>query len=351
MTTAYAVPREDVERLGQDFGTHPVGSGPYILTDWKHGQSLLLSARDDYFEGTPRLAGISYRIIPEDLTAVLELETGGLDALLIPSAEYRRYTSDERWRGLVYGKPGLDIYYVGMNCTRWPFSDVRVRRAVNYAIDRERILNTLFEKRGVLAVGPVPPALWKHGAAPDRDAGYQYDPEKARELIRQAGAAGSRVTMYILADPEVLDIMEVVQVYLRAVGIEAEIRQLDWSAFKQAVNHGEPDAFWLSWWADYPDPENFLLPLFHSSSVGPAGNRTRCVDPELDRLIETAQRTVDEEKRYALYRQAEDRVIHNAPWVFMWHRGDYYVVQPWVKDFRIYPIYSIDKGMNITVAQ
>jgi len=349
MSTAYVIPKEDVERLGQDFGTHPVGSGPYRLAEWKHGQNLTLAARDDYFEGKPRLKGISYRVIPEDLTAVMEFETGGFDVFLIPSAEYRRYTTDPNRKGLVFGKPGLNSYYLGLNCTRPPFSDPRVRKAVNLAIDRKRILDTVFEKRGVLATGPVPAALWKYHEGPRGGVGYAYEPENAKSLIREAGAAGATVKIYISADPEVIDIAEVIQNYLSHAGLRPEITQLDWSALKQKVNEGEPDAFWLSWWADYPDPENFLYPLFHSASVGPGGNRTRCIDPELDRLIEAAQRTVDGKKRYHLYRQAEDRIIKNAPWVFMWHRADYYVTQPWVKDFRIYPIYSIDKGMDLSL--
>jgi len=349
MTTAYVVPREDVLRLGQDFGTNPAGSGPYALTDWKHGQHLHLLAREDYFEGRPKLNGIYYRVIPEDLTAVLEFETGRLDILLIPSSEYRRYTTDPAWRDLVHGKPGLDSYYLGLNCTRPPFNDIRVRQAVNYAIDRQRILNTVFEKRGVLASGPIPPGLWKDGILPRAVKGYPYDPRKAQELIRQAGAEGATIKVYINADPEVLDIVEVIQSYLAKAGLKAEITQLDWSAFKHAVNEGEPDAFWLSWWADYPDPENFLYPLFHSASAGPGGNRSRCIDRELDGLIETAQRTMDERQRYRLYRQAEDRVLQNAPWVFMWHRADYFVIQPWVKNFKIYPLYSIDKRVDVTV--
>jgi peptide/nickel transport system substrate-binding protein/oligopeptide transport system substrate-binding protein len=349
MTTAYVVPREDVERLGRDFGTHPVGSGPYVSTEWKHGQHLVLVAREDYFEGRPKLNGIFYRVIPEDLTAVLEFETGRLDALLIPSSEYARYTTDPAWRDQVYGRTGLDTYYLGLNCAKPPFNDLRVRKAANLAIDRLHILNTVFEKRGVLAAGPIPPGLWKSKAWPQMLRGYGYDPKKAKELIRQAGAEGKTIKIYIASDPEVLDITEVIQSYLTAAGLKVEIVQLDWSALKQKVNEGEPEAFWLSWWADYPDPENFLYPLFHSASAGSGGNRTRCLDPELDRLIETAQATMDEKQRYRLYRQAEDRIIQNAPWVFMWHRADYFVVQPWVKDFKIYPIYSIDKRVDVTI--
>ncbi len=349
MTTAYIIPREDVERLGQDFGTHPVGTGPYVLHEWKHGQHLILTSREDYFEGRSRLSGIYYRVIPEDLTAVVEFETGRLDVLLIPSSEYRHFTTDPAWRDLVYTKPGLNSYYLGLNCTRPPFNDIRVREAVNYGIDRKHILNTVFERRGVLSVGPIPPGLWKNHVLPQAFKGYEYDPQKARELIRQAGAEGATIKIYISAEPEVLDIVTVIQEYLAKIGLKAEITQLDWSAFKNAVNEGEPNAFWLSWWADYPDPEDFLYPLFDSNSVGAGGNQTRCLDPELDHLIETAQRTMNERQRYRLYRQAEDRIIRNAPWVFMWHRADYYVIQPWVKDFKIYPIYSIDKLVDVSV--
>ena len=349
MTTAYVVPREEVDRLGQDFGTHPIGSGPFLLTEWKHGQHVVLTAREDYFEGKPTLNGIYYRIIPEDLTAILEFETGRLDVLQIPASEYHRYTTDPAWRDLVYGKTGLNSYYLGLNCTRPPFDDLRVRRAMNYAIDRRHILDTILEKRGVLASGPIPPGLWKSKIWPQVAEGYDYDPRKAKELLHEAGAEGKTIKIYITADPEVLNIVEVIQNYLEKVGLKAEITQLDWSAFKHAVNEGEPDAFWLSWYADYPDPENFLFPLFHSASAGSGGNRTRCNDPELDRLIETAQHTMDERQRYRLYRQAENRIIKDAPWVFMWHKADYYVVQPWVKDFKIYPIYSIDKRVDVRI--
>ena len=348
MTTASVVPREEVERLGQDFGSSPVGSGPFVVSDWKHGRYLILSANERFVEGRPKLNGIYYRIIPEDLTAVMEFETGRLDVLQIPPSEYRRYTTDPAWRGLVHGKPGLNTYYLGFNCTRPPFNDVRVRRAVNMAIDRRHILNTVFEKRGVVAVGPVPPGLWRTEPWPQTKS-YEYDPQTAKMLIHEAGADGVTIKIYISAEPEILDIVEVIQNYLANVGIKADITQLDWSAFKHAVNEGDADAFWLSWWADYPDPENFLFPLFHSSNVGSGGNRTRCLDPELDRLIETSQRTVSEGLRYRIYRQAEDRIIRDAPWVFMWHKTDYFVVQPWVKDFKLYYIYSIDNGMNITV--
>jgi peptide/nickel transport system substrate-binding protein/oligopeptide transport system substrate-binding protein len=126
------------------------------------------------------------------------------------------------------------------------------------------------------------------------------------------------------------------------------IRQLEWSAYKEAVNRGEPDMFYLSWWADYPDPENFLFPLFHSSNHGPAGNRTRYTNAFVDSMIAQGQYTLDEDKRNLFYRRAEEMIIADAPWVFLWHRTDFSIRQPWVKNYKIYPIYSMDKGTEIS---
>ncbi len=351
MTTAYVVPHEEVQRLGADFGNHPAGSGPYVLEELKHGQYITLAARQDYHEGPPRLRGIVYRVIPEDLTAVMEFETGGLDALQIPASEHRRYTTDPAWKGRVFSRPGLNCYYLGLNCRKPPFNDERIRQAVNMAIDRQRILETVYEKRGVLAVGPIPPSLWKFGMGPKASDGYPYAPDRARRMIKDAGLAGTRIRIYTSAEPEVLDIVEVLQQYLAQAGLQASITQLDWSAYKEALNKGEADAFWLSWWADYPDPENFFYPLFYSGNAGPAGNRTFYNDPAFDRLVRAAQATADERTRYRLYRQTEERIISGAPWVFMWHRADVSVVQLRVRDFKVYPIYSVDKGMDIWLAE
>ena len=145
---------------------------------------------------------------------MLEFETGHLDVLLIPSSEYKRHTTDPVWRDLVYGRPGLNSYYLGLNCTRPPFNDMRVRQAVNMAVDRKHILNTVFEKRGVLATGPIPPGLWKSKVLLQNTEGYGFDPDKARKLIREAGAQGKTIKIFISADPEVLDIVEVIQSYL-----------------------------------------------------------------------------------------------------------------------------------------
>jgi len=120
MTAAYVVPKEDVEKWGEDFGMHVSGTGPFVLEEWRHGRNLKLRAREDYFEGKPKIKGIVYRIIPEDLTAIAEFEAGNLDAIGIPSAEFRHYTRSPEWNDKVVSYTGMNTYYLGMNCERPP---------------------------------------------------------------------------------------------------------------------------------------------------------------------------------------------------------------------------------------
>lgn len=343
MTPAYVVPREAVEERGPDFSSLPVGTGPFVLKEWLPNQHLIFEKREDYFESPARVRGIVYRVIPEDLTAVAEFEIGNLDVMTVPSSEYSRYRDSPRWSPLISSIKGINTYYLGLNCSKPPFDDPALRRAMNLAIDRGKILATLYEGRGRPAVGPVPDLLRKW---PPPEA-YPYDPEKARAEIKKADPPA--VDFYITADQEVVDIAEVIQSYLRDAGLTVRIIQLEWSAFKEAINRGEPDMFWLSWWADYPDPENFLFPLFHSSNLGPSGNRVRYINPEVDALIEAGQNATSEANRDRDYERAERLIVRDAPWVFFWHRTDFTLRQQWVKHYQIYPIYSMEKGTEISL--
>lgn len=345
MTAAYVVPQEEVGRWGPDFSTHPVGTGPFVLKEWRPNREIILDKREDYSSVPAKVKGIIYRIIPEDLTAVTEFELGNIDILTIPASEYARYREDPLRKDLISSIKGLNTYYIGLNCSRPPFNNLAVRKAINFAVDRKRILKTVYEGRGRLAAGPLPDVLRRWSIT----TRYDYDPGKAREVIRKEGFEGRTIQFYITADQEIIDMAEVLQSYIRAAGLNVEIKQLEWSAYKEAINRGEADMFYLSWWADYPDPENFLFPLFHSSNYGPAGNRTRYTNNTVDSLIEKGQQTMDEKKRDSFYRQAEEMIVADAPWVFLWHKTDFTIRQPWIKNYKIYPIYSMDKGTDIFI--
>lgn len=349
LTNAAVVPREEVERWGPDFSFHVAGTGPYVLEQWEHGRSVRLRANSEYFEGPPQLRGICYRILPEDLTTLVEFETGNLDCIRIPPPELRRYLSHPQWKHQVVEQPGLNIYYLGLNCQKPPLDDVRVRQAITLAIDREKMRTSVYERRGTLASGPVPPLLMPAGSSPGK--GYPYDPAQSRKLLQEAGyPQGFSLPITITNAPETLDLVEVVQHYLQQVGIKATILQLEWSSFKEAVAKGETSAFWLSWWADYPDTENFLYPLFHSSNWGAGGNRAFYRNPDVDRMIEQAQEEPDATRRMQEYQEAQARIVQDAPVVFFWHQTDYYLCQPWVKNFSPPPLSTSDQGRDLFFA-
>ena len=348
MTAAYVVPEEAVRQSGVGFSSNPAGTGPFVLKEWRSHQSLVLERREDYFAGSAKLKGILFRVIPEDLTAVAEFELGNLDILSLPAAVFRRFKSDPAWKDHIVSIEGLNTYYLGLNASRPPFDDPEVRVAVSRSIDRKKILETFYEGRGRLARGPVPDALRTWQIPPEAAATQSYDPAAARRMLAGRGLENFTVSLYVTADQEVVDLAEIVQSYLAGVGIRAKIRQLEWSAFKAAVNDGEPDMFWLSWWADYPDTENFLFPLFHSSNLGPGGNRTRYVSREVDRLIEQGQSSRRAADAARFYQRAEESIIRDAAWVFCWHKADYVIKQPWVRGFRTYPVYSMDKGADVS---
>ena len=344
MTAAYVVPREEVKQWGPDFSSHPAGTGPFVLEKWMPNRDIRLVKRAGYFDQPAKVRGIIYRIIPEDLTAATEFDLGNIDILTIPASEFARYRKDQTRNKYISSIQGLNTYYIGLNCARPPFDNPVLRRAMNYVVDRKKILDTIYEKRGRVANGPLPDILRRW----DMPAHYEYDPQKAREMIREQGLNGITVNLYITAEQEIIDIAEVLQSYIESAGIHVKIKQLEWSAYKEAINNGEADMFYLSWWADYPDPENFLFPLFHSSNLGAAGNRTRFIDHTVDSLIEKGQSSINGNQRNAFYQRAEQRIVDEAPWVFLWHRTDFIIRQPWVKNYKIYPIYSMDKGTEIS---
>jgi ABC-type transport system substrate-binding protein len=344
MPAAYVVPREEVERWGPDFSTHPVGTGPFVLKEWNHNSTLVFVRNEQYFDEKAKVAGIVYRIIPEDLTAVTEFEVGNLDVIAIPPSEYEKYRNSPKWRPLISSSKGLNTYYLGFNCSRPPFNDINLRKAVSFAIDREKILRTFYEGRGRLAEGPVPDLLRKWPAP----GVYPYDPERAMEIIDREGLKNRVINFFVSADQDVVDAALVIQHYLKQVGLDVRIKQLEWSAYKAALNKGEADMFWIGWWADYPDAENFLFPLFDSSNHGAGGNRSRYTNREVDRLIEAGQGSADPSEANRYYMSAERIITADCPWVFFWHRTDYTVRQPWIKRYKIYPIYSMDKGTEVS---
>jgi peptide/nickel transport system substrate-binding protein/oligopeptide transport system substrate-binding protein len=308
-----------------DLSEHPVGTGPWRFVSWRHDDQLTFARNPDYWGGAPRSDTLTVRIIPEELTRAAEFEAGRLSVVEIPFGETARWERDHA--GWLQRKPALRATYVALNTTRGPLRDVRVRQAINHAVDVPAILRTIFAGRGVIAHGAIPPTLPGSDTTRPR---YIYDTTRARQLLAAAGHPhGLTLQLWRSASNVVLgQVAQAIQAELQKVGITVEIVTRDASTQRDAARKGLADMAILDWWADYPDGENFLYPLFHSSNFGPGGNYAFYSDRATDALIERARGTVDDTARVALYRDIDGRVYRAAPWLYLWFPVDLWAEHP-----------------------
>ncbi len=341
MPSAGIVCREEVEKQDRAYGRQPCGSGPWMLGRWTRGESIFLQP-NPYFSGEePEIEGISIRFLPVAMTRIAEFEVGNLDILDIPEAELNRWRSGA---AVLKETEELRAVYIGLNVERKPFDDPLVRRALNLAVDVEAIIARVLFGAALKAKGVMPPGLREGAAAPNP---YGYDPEEARKLLLRAGLEGGfSMEIWQRESPEGGRILQSVQAYLGEVGIEARLVTRDWSAFKEAVNHRTPDAFYLDWFADYPDPENFIAPLFHSSNTGGGGNRTGYSNRRVDSLVEAAS-TLTGEERLELLLQAERIIYRDAPWIFLWFPKRYEAVSGRLKGYEIPLIFNGQRYLDV----
>jgi len=336
MPFASAVPREVAERWGEDFSRHVVGSGPFKLQEWISGQRLVLIKNPIYFvKGEPRLDAIVELSGVNDELEWMKFEAGELDVSTIPPAEFPYVMKTPALKALTIHNVTVTTNYLGMNCEMPPFTDVRVRRAFNYAIDKHKLL-ALLNGRGVVARGVLPPNM--PGYNPEL-TGYPYDPEKARRLLEEAGVGSNlQPELWTRSDQTVLMMAQSIQQDLALVGIRLVIKPIAWGPLLEAIRQPKTvELFFLAWEADFPDPENFLEVLLSREQWG-SNNDTFYYDPAVDALLARAAPIADLKERYALYRKAEEIVVADAPWVFLYHPVTYVICQPWVHDYTLNPM-------------
>ena len=333
---------------GPDFGEHPVGTGPWKLAEWRHDDYLKFVANKQYWGGAPKSDSLIARIIPEPSTKVAEFESGNVDVLLVPEADSRQWDQTDENKAVMKSIPALRFIHMAINTKRGPLSDVRVRQAINHAVDTKGMLQRLVGGRGRVAAGVVPPIL--PGADTLRTP-YAYDPAKAKQLLAEAGHPnGIDVELWTSTTPIYVRMAETIQGYLNAVGIRTKIVQRESASAREAARKGETDLMLREWYADYPDPENFLFPLLHSKNAGVGGNYSFYANPEFDRLVDASHRELDDARRAALYRQADSLAFRDAPMLFLFFYNDLYAVQPWVKGFVPPTIFNGQRWVEAEIA-
>ena len=335
-----AVPREEVERLGPAFSVRPVGDGPYVVQKWVRGARLQFS-RNPYYQGPEpqHLDGVDFLIGGDETTRLMMFERGELDVSVVPFASLRRLTHDPRWRGLLERETLVGTSGLILNTEIPPLNNVLVRRAINHAINRDLRLHV---EQGVNthAEGMIPPTM--RGYNP-RLRGYDYNPAKARELLRESGLSLPLHTE-LWHDPGASAEAQGYQGDLDQVGIKIELKSILANQLVQAQGtHGRVPMALSGWSAAIPDPVDILGMQFDGRSITNASTMNFAFynNPEVNRLLDLAAPEVDLPKRYALYQQAEELIVRDAPWVFLGHDNLMVLRQPWLKGPLVDPLSAL----------
>lgn len=325
---SHLLEKEDLNKTA--FARHPVGTGPYKFKSWNTGEKIELVYNPDYFEGRPYINRYIYRIIPDEATIFLELQTNGVDLTSLTPLQYTRQTDNNFFKANYqkFRYPGFGYTYMGYNLSDPKFQDIRVRQAINCAVDKQRIVDTVFFGLAKVTTGPFMLDSWayNHDVKP---AGY--DPLKARELLREAGwkdddwdgwleKDGSHFEFTLMINQgnnERLKAAEIIQGCLKDVGIKMKIRVLEWSTLiSEFINKRRFEAVLMGWFLTR-DPDNF--DIWHSSKTREGEfNFVGYKNAEVDRLLEDGRRTFDQDKRTKIYHRIHELIYQEQPYLFLY---------------------------------
>lgn len=332
MANAKVIPKEE---LGPHFGTKPVGTGPFRYSTWVPGKEIVLTANRDYFAGRPFLDSLHFRIYHniEWERIFSDFEDGHLDQSIIPSHKYDLILSDVRYRQhyKFISRPQLNLVYVGMNVNMFPLNDHRVRQAFSYAVDTETIVKEITKRGSIPAHGILPPGI--AGFDPNFK-GYTYDAERARKLLAQAGYPQGKgippIEIWTVSKSEsVQRELQAYKRYLADIGVELIPKVAsNWREFIKFIDERKAPMYYAAWYADFPDPDNFLYVLCNSKS---RTNRMGYHNPEVDELLEQARRETDYMARIKKYREIQKQVMRQAPLISQHVNSFNFLFQPWVK--------------------
>jgi len=335
--TAFVVDKKNVES-GADWIRRPNGTGPYRMLEWLSNQYITYQANQDFYLGPPSIPYVVIKLYAGD--DVRLFETGDVDVAGVGLYSVDRMLDplEPLHSQLVTGVDLCTGYHV-FDTTKPPFDDINVRKAFSMAFDRQRYIEVVLRGQALPAIGPYPPGLPGFNYSLK---GLPYDPQQARQLLKQSKYGGPEGLPPIIytsggigssVDPEVAALAEMWQ---QNLGVTIQIENIEYNYYYEQIysgNHGQ--IFSGGWCADYPDPENFADVLFHSGSNQNQGGYS---NPELDALLEAARVEKDVTRRIAMYQQAEQMIVDDAPVLFTSHSLSYQLVKPYVKGFVFTPI-------------
>ncbi|MEM4970915.1 MAG: ABC transporter substrate-binding protein [Sulfolobales archaeon] len=327
-----------IKKFGNQSITEVIGTGPYKFVSWEKGKRVVLERNDDYWGPKPPIKRIEWLVIPEASTRLAALLAGDVDfAYNLPPTDLERVKNDPRF--VVLTPTSNRVIFIAI-LPKGPLKDPRVRQAFNYAVDKEAIVNSVLYGLAIPADSPVPPHFFGYA----RMEPYQYDPQRARKLLEEAGFPFDRKLILLHPTGRYLQdkqVAEAVQAYLSRIGVQVELRTMDWPSFVATItkplDQKDYDLLLLGWGPGVADSHFTLYGQFHSSQAPPRGlAAAHYNNSEVDSLLDQAMRELSETKRAELYKRAIEIIWRDAPWIFLYTQKWFYASTKDLKGYWVY---------------
>lgn len=310
-TANCVVSKKAVEEAGDQFSSAPVGTGPFRFVSWESGDKIVLERNEDYFANEVLPSSLTFKLMSEDSSRTIALETGEVDLnLVVAASDAGRIESSDSLKLVVSMSPKIE--YVSMNQKVEPFNNPLVRQAINYAVDREALNLVATDGYGIVTDSVMNSQI--NGYTEDVSH-YEYNPEKAKELLTEAGYPDGFSTSILVGTNARSTEAQLIQGNLSEIGITLDITTLDSTTMLEQINNGDYEMFIMSYNNTTGDPDTSLYMLFKSTVPASSGNRSFTNIPEVDEMLEAARLEEDNEARMEIYKKIQQTLTEEAVWV------------------------------------
>ncbi|WP_027633774.1 glutathione ABC transporter substrate-binding protein [Clostridium hydrogeniformans] len=333
-TAASILNEKAVKDAGQNYGQNPVGTGVYKFESWDAGSKINLVRNEDYFGEKGKTPKIVFRNVKEGTNRTIGLETGEIDIAYDVEPVDTKSVREHKQLQLIE-EESLSYTHITMNNKKEPFNNPKVRKALNYAVDKDALIGAILYGAGVKANAPIGKNVFGYT---DKTVNYDYDVAKAKELLKEAGLEnGFKTSIWTNDNPVRVQIAQIIQANLKDVGIDAEIVSLEWGTFLEKTARGEHDMSIGGWTTVTGDADYALYPLYHSSQHGGAGNRDFYSNKEVDKLLEDAKKSIDPVERKDLYEKAIIAIMDDVPELVLYYGKQNVGARKEIEGFKLHP--------------
>ena len=314
---------EAIKKYQGNLHEHPVGTGPFVFKSWDRNRSIILERNDEYWNDVAKVEEVEFKVITGNKDRLEELKQGSIhiaDYLSPDDIADVKYDSNL----YLYFRPSFNVGYMAINNEKPPFNDRNVRAAISHGIDKEKLINDVFDNLAKPAVTFIQPSLWGYNGSLEA---YEYNPEKSRQLLAEAGyPEGFSATLWVMNAsreyfPKPLETAQFIKENLQQVNIDLNIEVFNWNEYLNKMHNGEHEIALIGWTGDYADPDNFLYTMLASENAKPglAGNYSFYRSKDADQLLAQARQTTNMSFRRSLYRRLQETVNYDIPSIPLVH--------------------------------